>query len=161
MRHVLFICDSNTCRSPIARTVLERMLAERGLQNLMAVDSAALDTSPPTSASKGAKKAITGTYGSDLLAQYPPKPVSDELLAATDVILTMERDQTKGMPADRTFTLREYAGSSGDIDDPAFSQDYEDCIRDIRSCIEAALPRLLADLKPAGEPQPPDADLSS
>ena len=158
MRHVLFICGSNTCRSPIARTVLEQMLAERELQNLMAVDSAALDTPSSTSASEGAKKAITGTYDSNLLAQHTPKPVSDELLAAADLILTMEQEQTEGMPAGRTFTLRGYAGSSGDIDDPVFSQDYENCIRDIRSCIEAALPRLLADLNPAGEPQPPDAD---
>ena len=143
----------------MARTVLEQMLAERGLQNLMAVDSAALDTTLSPSASEGARKAISGTYGSNLLAQHPPKPLSDELLAAADLILTMEREQTEGMPAERTFTLREYAGSSGDIDDPVFSQDYEDCIRDIRSCIEAALPRLLSDLAPAGEPQPPDADI--
>lgn len=137
------------------------MLAERGLQKLMAVESAALDTPSSTSASEGARKAITGTYGSNLLAQHPPKSVSDELLAAADLILTMEREQTEGMPADRTFTLREYAGSSGDIDDPAFSQDYEDCIRDIRSCIEAALPRLLSDLNLLPKPQPPDAGLPS
>ncbi|MCK5212402.1 MAG: hypothetical protein KAQ74_00655 [Dehalococcoidia bacterium] len=147
MKHVLFICDSNTCRSPIATTVLERILVERGLQNSVAVDSAAYAISTNAAASEGARKVVTATYGSDLLAQHQPKRVSKDLLASADLILTMEKRQVENMPPSRTCLLREYAGSSGDIEDPAFSQDYEDCIRDIRSCVEAALPTLLLDLE--------------
>ena len=156
MKHVLLICGSNTCRSPIAMTVLQQLLSERELQDLITVDSAA--TAPPssTSASEGARKVITATYGSDLLAQHHPKRVSGELVAAADLVLAMERSQTESLPSSRTFTLREYAGSSGDIDDPAFSQDYEDCIRDIRSCVEAALPRLLLDLELVADTNPPE-----
>ncbi|MBN1856085.1 MAG: hypothetical protein JW846_03930 [Dehalococcoidia bacterium] len=146
MKHVLFISSSNTCRSPIAMTVLQQLLAERELQSLIAVDSAALDCPTWDTASDGARKTITATYGSDLLAQYRTKRISDTLLASADLILTMEEGQTRAMEASRTFALRSYAGSSGDIDDPAFSQDYEDCIKDVRSCLEAALPTLLLDL---------------
>ncbi|BAM04736.1 low molecular weight protein-tyrosine-phosphatase [Phycisphaera mikurensis] len=41
-RSVLFVCLGNICRSPAAEGVLRRLLAERGLQDAVEVDSAGL-----------------------------------------------------------------------------------------------------------------------
>ncbi|MBI2854601.1 MAG: hypothetical protein HYX87_06760 [Chloroflexi bacterium] len=67
--YVLFVCAGNTCRSPMAKVILEQLLrSRRGLARLVTVDSAAYDHPTATRASSGARRAIEGIFGADLLA---------------------------------------------------------------------------------------------
>ena len=42
MKHVLFVCHGNICRSPMAESIFKHMLEVRGLSDQFAVDSAAV-----------------------------------------------------------------------------------------------------------------------
>lgn len=42
MKYVLFVCLGNICRSPMAQTIFEKIISERGLDNQFEVDSAGL-----------------------------------------------------------------------------------------------------------------------
>lgn len=88
-----------------------------------------------------------------------PKPTSTDLkrnrhlVEVADLILAMTEDQigllarsfpeAEGKPV---YTLREFAGAVGNIEDPVGQGDaaYAACCRDIRECLERAWPRLVA-----------------
>ena len=74
-----------------------------------------------------------------------------DLLAEADVILTMTArqkqmldafDEARGRPV---FTLREFVGEDGDIDDPATQGEdvFRACRDEIKRCLEKSVPRLL------------------
>ena len=42
-QHIVFVCTGNICRSPTAHAVLRQRIAERGLGDRLAVDSAGLE----------------------------------------------------------------------------------------------------------------------
>ena len=51
-------------------------------------------------------------------------------------------DEARGRPV---FTLREFAGEAGDIDDPAMQGEdvFRACRDEIKRCLEKSVPRLL------------------
>jgi protein-tyrosine phosphatase len=55
LKHVVFVCTGNICRSPTAHAVLRQRIAERGLGERLAADSAGLEAwhggEPPDSRS--------------------------------------------------------------------------------------------------------------
>jgi protein-tyrosine-phosphatase len=73
------------------------------------------------------------------------------LLGEADVILTMTEEQKRAVAGyaeaegRAVFTLREFAGGTGDIDDPFGQSDerYRFARDEIRRCLEQSLPRLL------------------
>jgi protein-tyrosine-phosphatase len=74
-----------------------------------------------------------------------------DLLGGADLILTMTVLQKQMLAAfdevrDRpVFTLREFVGEEGDIDDPATQGDdvFRACRDEIKRCLEKSFPRLL------------------
>ena len=152
-RTVLFVCHANTARSVMAHVMLERMLAERAPDvrvRSAGVAPYARDGMIPSLDARLvlreagihlAEDAITSTD----LRQHR------ELLAEAAVILTMtEQQKTMVRALDGTFnrpifTLREFAGESGDIGDPATLGDdvFRACRDEIARCLEKSLDRLL------------------
>src|SRR5207302_8763258 len=74
-----------------------------------------------------------------------------ELLAGADLIVTMTGlqkqmlaavDEARGRPV---FTLREFVGEEGDIDDPATQGEdvFRACRDEIKRCLEKSVSRLL------------------
>src|SRR5262249_57607807 len=74
-----------------------------------------------------------------------------DLLAGADLILTMTVLQKQMLTSfeevrDRpVFTLREFVGEEGDIDDPATQGEdvFRACRDEIKRCLEKSIPRLL------------------
>ena len=134
LKALLFICMGNTCRSPMAEGIFAQVN-----KNVIA-SSAGLAAS-----GEGAnEKAILAAkkYGADISA-HKSKTVTLEMLKAADIIITMTESIKSILPfPEKTVTLYELAGESGDIADP-FGQSqevYESCAREIKrlseKCVE-------------------------
>ena len=148
LKRVLFVCTGNTCRSPMAKTILEQMLKGRGLESEISVDSAGLGAYSHSPVTPEAKEAIKQLYdGKDLLANHISKSVNEISFEDFHLILTMAEDHKHRLPKDKTYTLKEYAGLKGDISDPIGqgSEVYRECRDEIKNCLDRALPRIIKD----------------
>jgi protein-tyrosine phosphatase len=153
-RLILFICHANTARSVMAHVMLERMLHERGVAARVrsaGIANWARDGMLPSLDARIVLREEGITLGEDDLTSTDLRR-HRELLTDATVVLTMtaeQREMVRGYPeADgrAIYTLAEFAGEDGDIDDPA--QRGEDAFRfardRIRSYLEKSFSRLAA-----------------
>lgn len=152
---ILIVCHANTARSVMAQILLERMLAARGLGDVRVRSGGVAHWARDGMiASLDARLALRDegielaedAMVSTAIAQHP------EVVAAADVIVTMTREQKAMMEAlsaaegKPILTLRELAGESGDIADPAMQGEdvFRTCRDEIKRCLEGSIDRLLA-----------------
>jgi protein-tyrosine-phosphatase len=83
---ITFACDENTCRSPMAKVVLENLTMQREIHDIV-VDSAALER-PGSIADARSRMAIEERYGNDLLKDHVAKPIDVESLGRLVVVMT-------------------------------------------------------------------------
>lgn len=113
--NILFVCTGNTCRSPMAAVLMNKIALERGLD--IRIDSAGIFASNGAAASSCAIEAMR-EYGIDL-SEHRSKKITAELMEASDLILTMTTEQKMLFGGNsRVYTLLEYAGTEGEISDP-------------------------------------------
>lgn len=108
---ILVVCTANQCRSPLGEVIVRRD-AEAGGHDIV-VGSAGTRAYPGVAATERAI-ATAGKLGLDL-SQHVSRPVTDDLVAGSDLIVAMERDHVMtlvadhGAPLARTFTMPELA----------------------------------------------------
>lgn len=115
--NILFVCTGNTCRSPMAAYIMDKVAVENDLDIL--IESAGIFAEPGKKASENAIKALSD-MGIDL-SDHRTQPLNEDLIKKSDIILTMTEGQKKLIEPyakDKVHTLLEYAGSEGDISDP-------------------------------------------
>ena len=155
MKTVLMVCHANTARSVMAQLLLERMLARHVADGAIRVRSGGIANYARDGmiASLDARLALReeGIHlGENDFVSTDLRRHRDQL-AGADLILTMTGLQKQMLSAfdevrDRpVFTLREFVGEEGDIDDPATQgQDvFRACRDEINRCLEKSVPRLL------------------
>jgi protein-tyrosine phosphatase len=152
---VLIVCHANTARSVMAQALLERMLRARGITGVSVCSGGVAHWARDGMiASLDARLALRDegihlqedTIVSTAISQHP------EVVAAADVIVTMTLEQKAVMEAlagaagKPVLTLRELAGESGDIADPAMQGEdvFRACRDEIKRCLELAVDRLLS-----------------
>ncbi len=154
-RRVLVVCHANTSRSIIAEKVLQRLLAEHGLAGSVEVRSGGI----APYARDGSLVSLDARFvlrevGIDL----PPDAGATDLkrrrhlLEEADIILVMTDEQRRMLAAfpeaagKPVMTVRELAGESGDITDPAMQDEdvFRRCRDEITRCLARGLERLLA-----------------
>lgn len=138
--HIVFICTGNTCRSPMAQGLFQKLLAERGIDSITC-DSAGLFAAEGEPAALNAVIAAE-ELGADL-SQHRSKTLPPELLQTADLFVVMMPNhagvlKSAGVPEERIRVL------GGGIGDP-YGGDIE-LYRASRDQIYNALQDLLRDL---------------
>lgn len=155
-RSILFVCHANTSRSVIAEALLRKMLAARAPGEAVVVRSAGIAAYARDGAlaSMDARLALRDE-GIELPADALSVDLKrhPELLEEADLVLAMTEEQLDMLCAafpharrKALYTLRAFAGASGDIEDPVGKSEavFAECLAEIKRCLERSMPRLLA-----------------
>lgn len=117
---IALVCTGNTCRSPMAETLLREKVREKfGTEDVIRVLSAGVAAGIGSGASPQSVE-VMGERGLDLTG-HSSQQLDDSLINVADLILTMTRGHQSAILAawpnlhDRVFTLRR---DGGDISDP-------------------------------------------
>jgi protein-tyrosine phosphatase len=115
VKKVLFVCTGNTCRSPMAESILKQLLRERNIKNIR-VASCGLAAGEGAPMSENARKALKEIGVRP--HRHKAKNVSAELLKSCNLILTMTGAHKQSLPpVKNVFTVREFTGTE-DVPDP-------------------------------------------
>lgn len=153
-RTVVFLSSGGTCRDPMAKVITNNLLETKTLKYPVTIRAAALGPLSGKSASYAARFVIREMYGEDLLADHEPELLTQELVHEADLILAMDESllttRGKTLPMEKTFLLREFFGSRGDISDPwpdgkdaATLGRYRDCANELRQVLTSNLEQLV------------------
>ncbi len=137
--NILFVCTGNTCRSPMAAYIMEKLAMEDGLD--IKIESAGLFASDGETASQEAIEALK-KYDIDL-SVHKSQQITDELIKKSDLILTMTEAHKmvlQDVAAEKTCTICELADIDGEIDDP-FGGDLEE-YEETADCLYIALSQI-------------------
>lgn len=116
---ILFVCTGNTCRSPMAQIVGEKLI------NGIEFDSAGVFTIDGTEISDNAKKVLLEKGYN--FGDFKSKRVTKEIFKDFNLILTMTQEQKEILKTffleekDKIYTLKEYNSDKeefGEIADP-------------------------------------------
>lgn len=147
-RKLVFVCSGNTCRSPMAKAMLEKILASMDLDQTKAIEvsSAGIWALSAEGASREAIE-VMGELGVDLTS-HRAQAVDPLILEDAEWIVTMTRNHfdhlvnTYPHLANKLYTLHDFAGRQpGDVHDPfgKTAAHYRKCRDEIEGLIHEAL----------------------
>ncbi|MEM8666444.1 MAG: Sua5/YciO/YrdC/YwlC family protein [Planctomycetota bacterium] len=149
---IVLVCTGNTCRSPMAETLLREQLRKKmGSEDAVRVLSAGLAAMAGSGASPQAVE-VMGKRGLDLTG-HSSRPLDDSVMNVADLILTMTSGHRSAILAawpnlhDRVHTLRR---DGGDVSDPVGMpvEVYQGCADQIEQELAAWLESLDDDFFP-------------
>jgi protein-tyrosine-phosphatase len=139
---LIFVSSGGTCRDPMAKIVLEKMIERSSPPFRLRIEARGLYPHGAI-ASMAARRAIAEVYGSDLLADHRPRPLAERYIQEADLILVMNTYLMKALPAEKTFVLNQYFGLPGEVADPwpdgvdeGATNRYSSCLAELRRILE-------------------------
>ncbi|MEH7415896.1 low molecular weight protein arginine phosphatase [Neobacillus drentensis] len=146
MRHILFVCTGNTCRSPMAEAILKN-------KNIVdvKVKSAGIYAANGSEASIHAKRVLDDNQ---VPHQHRSQLLTAEAVEWADLILTMTSSHKFAILQQfpnvvmKVFTLKEYTGETGsqDVVDPYGGSlaIYEETYHELEKLIDKAIEKFKA-----------------
>lgn len=116
--NILFVCTGNTCRSPMAEAIFNKISADEHIN--ATADSAGIYTDG-SEVSKNAVK-VMKEYNVDISGRKS-KTVTADLVGGADLVLTMSKLHKEALirmfrENEKIYTLSEYIGEDEDVSDP-------------------------------------------
>ncbi len=137
--NVLFVCTGNTCRSPMAQGMFEKMLESK--EGNYTVDSAGILAHPHAEIAPFANKQLK-KRGIDFGTRKAVQ-VSADIIEDADIVFTMTNNQRRMLvesfpyAADKIHLLGDYTNRGGDVSDPYGGSEavYEACAQEIEDML--------------------------
>lgn len=142
-QRLIFVCTGNTCRSPMAKAIYERMDEVKHMDVL----SRGIVVLFPEPANP---KACAVLKNNDLsIEEHVAKPLQQEDIVEDTIILTMTEKQKQQVldtyeKAENVYTIKEFVGLEGDVCDPYGGDllDYENCFDELSKLVKKTVYRL-------------------
>ena len=148
MKNILFVCNGNICRSPMAEFVFRELARRRGLGDAVACQSAGTTVFAPNSpVHNGTVRQLKREnipYFQRGSRNIRPEDYTqfDYLLGMTrSHVLTMQ-EEFGGDPAGKVRRLLDFSRHPRDVDDPWYTGDFVTAYRDIEEGCNALLDEL-------------------
>ena len=147
MKHVLFVCTGNTCRSPMAEGLFKKSVMDRADYE---VSSAGVAATPGTPTSKETNAILKKRNAT--LERFSSRPVTDAILAAATHVFAMTRGHLQVLEtrfpqhADKFYLVCEFVemprkGNGHDVPDPIGMG--RAAYEDVASVLESAIPTII------------------
>lgn len=143
-KRLIFVCTGNTCRSPMAQRIFQRLDDVTGLEVL----SRGLVVLFPEPAN--AKACVVMKNHELSLEEHIALGLSESDITEDTLILTMTEKQKNTVleeykEAHHVYTMKEYVGQEGDVIDPYGGTllEYEDCYLELSKLVKKTLYRLI------------------
>ncbi|WP_148347794.1 low molecular weight protein arginine phosphatase [Bacillus rubiinfantis] len=144
MRHILFVCTGNTCRSPMAAAILKHKNID-GIE----VKSAGIFAANGTDASAHAKQVLEEN---EISYAHSSQLLTDAEINWADLILTMTLSHKRSIQqhylhaSDKVLTLKEFCGVPGGLDviDPygGSLEQYQSTFHELEALIDKAIQKI-------------------
>lgn len=145
-KKVIFVCNDNTCRGPMAEVIFKRFAAEMDME---AVSRGIVVLFPEPS---NPKAEMVLRNHELLLENHTSKRIAKEDIIENTLILTMTDKEKKSVleefeeaaDAFDVFSLKEFTDEEGDVIDPYGGDlmDYENCYMDLARIIKKTVVKL-------------------
>lgn len=150
MKHALFVCTGNICRSPMAASLFEREARQHGDADSWIVESAgtwALEGQPPT----GPARELMARRDLDV-SGHRAHTITRHDMQVADVILVMTENHRQALRAEfprhrnKIHLMSEVEGNSHDIADPYGGQmpEYEACANELERLVHLGYEKIAA-----------------
>ena len=152
-KSILFVCEANKCRSAMAEFLLKHMLRELDAEDQVQVRSGGI----AIYARDGSlvSQDVTILLREDGIVVPDDFKSTDlnrhrDLIAEADLILTMTTQEIQRLAefpeaqGKEAYALKQFAGESGDIDDPEGEGDdaYAKCKVEVERCLKKSIGRI-------------------
>ena len=145
---IIFVCYGNTCRSPMAKYIMRKLLAEKGLSDKVIVDSAGCNTRGGGGMSKDALEILKINkipYDQHISKRFTKKEYGKfkYVIALDKDMLRIAKERSKGDPEDKILLFKDFEGHKINVDDPFHTGNYKKAFEDIYLGCSALLESLL------------------
>ena len=148
MIKILFVCHGNICRSTMAESVFTYIAKKMGVSDEFKIDSAATSTEEIGNPPHYGTVSTLRREGIPLVPHRARRMTADDY-EYYDLLIGMDSANIRNMqriaggdPDRKIHKLLEYCGSSRDVADPWYTDNFDETYRDVTAGCSALLERL-------------------